>query len=178
MRLINRIALAMLFVPALSCATLFAQENNNQISPNKLTVRKIKYPEYIDTGNPKYDNLMFKKAVLSFVTKDRLFPNLEISANPNADLERWNKDNLDVAGDLEIGTYADYLSLKKELKIIDYPLIPEKVSTGNAKADEMVNKQNLKEWMEHHPDYPPYTEDVEVLRKARLAFYNKYIKED
>ncbi len=130
------------------------------------------YPSYIDTGNSEMDNLVFRKSVLDYATEYSLYPTLENSIRPNKDIERWNKENPEISKDLKIKNYQDY----KDLLLATYPPIPEKINTGDARADELTNKSNLKFWMEHHPDYPPYSDDMEALRKARLAFYDKYIK--
>jgi len=159
---------------AYSC--VFAQTNSTLISTNNLNVREIKYPEWKNSGNSEYDLLIFQKAVLNFAINYRDYPTLENTNNPNRYLEQWNKENPVIAKDLKVFTYADYLSLKKKIDILDYPPFPQKINTGDEESDELVNKNKLKEWMERHPDYPPYTEDMEALRKARLVFYDQYVK--
>ena len=134
--------------------------------------KEVKYPIYINTGNSSFDNLTFRKAVLNYALRNLAYPTLDEAKRAKRIIEHWNKENPNVAYDLNIYNYDEYKAFLLEI----YPPIPEKVNTGDARADELTNKSNLKFWMEHHPDYPPYSDDMEALRVARLAFYDKYIK--
>jgi len=152
--------------------TILAQSPNNS-KPSKVTSLKEQgYPKFIDTGNLEKDTYTFQKAVYNYAVRYREFPNLSQKAYPVGVLEKWNINNPDIAEDLNFFDYEAYLSFIVE----DYPSIPQKVSTGNTKADKLTNKQNLKSWTEQHPCYPKYSENTERLRQTRLAFYDRYIK--
>jgi len=169
--------LLLLTIFGLFTSGLFAQaeDADTQLLVSNTT---SSYPKYIDTGNNNYDRLIFRKAVLKFAEKHRDYPIVENATNPNREIESWNKENPAIAEDLVIYSYDDY-KLFMEIAnnpVLNYAPIPKKVNTGDLQADELKNKANLTYWMEHHPEYPPYSDDMEALRIARLAFYDKYIK--
>ena len=99
-------------------------------------------------------------------------------------LKYWYASHRGYESLIRVYSYDQYLPVYKKLAILTYPPKPKFADTGNPQQDEINFKKKMKEWSKDHPDYPKYTdtghpkEDKERLRKARVAFYNKYIKED
>jgi hypothetical protein len=100
------------------------------------------------------------------------------------ELKNWYASHHELESFIRIYTYEQYFPVYKKLAIKTYPPKPKFVDTGNPLQDEINYKKKMKEWSENHPDYPRYIdtghpkEDKERFRKARVAFYNKYIKEE
>ena len=131
-------------------------------------------------------NYETKLDFLKQAIKELNYPNIDLSLdtfkynNNDRLIEQWNKYNREYAENMGIFTFKDYLNVIEK----DYSQKPKFVNTGNPKQDEQNYKLRLNKWVENHPDYPQYLDtgnpsvDKEKLRKARLRFYNKYIKED
>lgn len=152
-------------------------------------------PQIYEMGNPVYEFYMYNYAV-----KNLGFPNIdnysdeEIIREYRQDTKNWYKNNHEYNGifqvlrkeDLDnlIARYLKEFLSYKEILIKKYPPKPVFIDTGNPVQDEINYKNKLKEWSENHPDYPKYIDtgqpcaDKERLRKARVAFYDKYIKEN
>ena len=134
-------------------------------------VKELNFPN-IDSYNDETVNTLYRQA-----TKDWYSNNPEYNGMFNV-LRKKDLDNLKER-------YQKRLKqISSDDYVFDYPPKPKFVDTGNPRQDKINYKRRIKQWMENHPAYPQYIDtgdpknDKETLRKARVAFYDKYIKED
>ncbi len=119
---------------------------------------------------------------LSFPEIDYKNEKANAKKNFERDIKNWYNSHPGFESVLKISDYDQYKEIFKIESIKNYPPKPQFVDTGNPQQDEISYKNIIKKWTENHPDYPKYidtgnfTEDKKRLRLARLAFYDKYIK--
>ncbi len=98
------------------------------------------------------------------------------------ELKNWHSQNPGYENLFKDLDFNQYKAILKTIAINNYPPKPQFIDTGNTRQDEIDYKNKLRKWAESHPDYPKYTgvknddKNKESLRKARLSFYDKYIK--
>ncbi|MBN2668439.1 MAG: hypothetical protein JXR60_04340 [Bacteroidales bacterium] len=160
-------------------------QNNATLDSQKAT-----YPKYYNTGNQVFDDLKFRSEVYHYLVQYKNYPDEFLFSEDIEDYQKtrlikeWNKSNPNFAEDLKVFTYQEWKLFIDQIKnpILEYPSKPKKPK-AESEADAKAYKMALEKWAVNHPNYPRIIntgnpkEDAVANRKARIAFYETYIKE-
>ena len=135
--------------------------------------------KYVDTGNPDYDDLVYKRELIKYLRHAEGFPEYEDKGDDyesalqfNQALKVWYQRNPEYLSILELKTH-------KELKKYDVSCYPDPPDYSKSES-EKAYRDAFRQWMAHHPEAPKLLGDdpasKEKFEREKAEFYELYFK--